>query len=226
MITEHHLAVTRTARYYTLGGGDGETHGPIRELWIVCHGYGQLASKFVEPFQTIATASRLIVAPEALSRFYLERSRVGVNTNASIGATWMTREDREHEIEDQISYLDALYASVLPVGQDPVRLRVLGFSQGVATITRWLARGRARAHEVILWAGSFPPDLDVAAFAERLAGAPVVLVVGERDELAPWAAAEATLVRFTDAGIRARLVTFNGGHRLDDTTLAAIADAE
>ena len=224
MITEHHLAVARTARYYTLGGGDAETTDAIGELWIVCHGYGQLASAFIERFEKIATRSRLIVAPEGLSRFYLDRSRVGVNTQAMIGATWMTREDREHEIADHISYLDALYESVRPRGSGPVRLRVLGFSQGVATVARWLVRGRGHANEVILWAGSFPPDVDLGAFAERLAGAPVVLVVGERDELASWAAADVTLGRFTDAGIRARLVTFNGGHRLDDATLAAIAD--
>lgn len=221
---EHHLAVTRTARYFAIGG-EGEPAEPIRELWIVCHGYGQLAAKFLEPFVPLATPWRRIVAPEGLSRFYLERSRVGVNTNADVGATWMTREDRDHEIADQVAYLDALLDHLEPEGPaSGVRLRVLGFSQGVATVSRWLVRARrARPDGVILWAGSFPGDVDRELFASRLAGAPVVFVVGTRDELTSWVRADEEVGRFTAAGINARFVTFNGGHRLDNATLATIA---
>ena len=38
-----HLTVSRTARYFTLGP-DG---APVRELWIVLHGYAQLASRSI-----------------------------------------------------------------------------------------------------------------------------------------------------------------------------------
>jgi predicted esterase len=225
VIVEHHVAVSRTARFFTVGG-DEDGDEPLRDLWIVCHGYGQLAASFLQPFVHLATPWRRIVAPEALSRFYLDRSRVGVNTQAQVGATWMTREDREHEIADQLSYLNALHDLVRPVAESSrVRLRVLGFSQGVATVVRWLVGGTVRADEVILWAGSFPPDVAVTVFAERVGRAPVVLVVGARDELAPWAAADVTLARLLEAGIGARLVSFEGGHRLDNATLAAIADA-
>jgi len=223
---EYHLAVTRTARYFTVGGRGGaeEDEKELRELWIVCHGYGQLAAKFLEPFAPLATPWRRIVAPEGLSRFYLDRSRVGVNTQAGVGATWMTREDREHEIADQIVYLDALLDHLLPVASEShVRVRVLGFSQGVATVSRWLVRGRrVRPDEVVLWAGSFPADVDLSQFASRLAGAPVVFAVGARDELASWAAADVEVGRFSAAGIDARLITFDGGHRLDTATLADI----
>ncbi len=222
---EHHLAVTRTARYFTVGGSEGDADtNELRELWIVVHGYGQLAGKFLEPFVPLATPWRRIVAPEGLSRFYLERSRVGVNTQAGVGATWMTREDREHEIADQIVYLDALLDQLLPEASEPhVRLRVLGFSQGVATVSRWLVRGRrVRANEVVFWAGSFPADVELSQLVDRLAGAPVVFAVGARDELASWAAADVEVSRFSAVGIDARLVTFNGGHRLDSATLSEI----
>jgi predicted esterase len=223
---EHHLAVTRTARYFTVGGSDepADAASELRELWIVCHGYGQLAAKFLEPFAPLAAPWRRIVAPEGLSRFYLERSRVGVNTQAGVGATWMTREDREHEIADQIVYLDALLDQLLPEASEThVRLRVLGFSQGVATVSRWLVRGRrVRANEVVFWAGSFPADVELSQLGDRLAGAPVVFAVGARDELASWAAADVEVSRFSAAGMDARLVTFNGGHRLDTPTLADI----
>jgi predicted esterase len=226
VIVEHHLAVTRTARYFTIGGSDGagEDANELRELWIVCHGYGQLAARFLEPFVPLAAPWRRIVAPEGLSRFYLDRSRVGVNTQAGVGATWMTREDREHEIADQIVYLDALLDHLLPVATSShVRLCALGFSQGVATVSRWLVRGqRVRPDDVVLWAGSVPADVDLSDLAGRLAGAPVVFAVGTRDELASWAAADVEVGRFSAAGIHARLVTFSGGHRLDTPTLTDI----
>ena len=88
-----------------------------------------------------------------------------------------------------------------------------------------MARGRVRADGLILWAGSFPSDVDLDVFRDRLSGAPVVVVVGKRDQLAPWAAADAQLERFGAAGIDARLVEFGGGHRLDDSTLAELAAA-
>jgi predicted esterase len=218
--TEHHLAVTRTARYYVVDGDAAS----LRDLWIVCHGYGQLAGAFITSFVKLGTPRRRIVAPEALSRFYLDASRKPGDAEPRVGATWMTREDREREIDDQVAYLDALLDRVRPnTTSAGVRLRVLGFSQGVATVVRWLDRGRGRADEIILWAGSFPPDVDLAHFAARVGGVPVVLVVGARDALAPWAAVDTALGRLLAAGLSARLVTFDGGHRLDDATLASLA---
>ena len=101
---------------------------------------------------------------------------------------------------------------------------MLGFSQGVATVARWVARGRVRVDELIVWAGAFPEDVDLVALRERLAGAAVAFVAGSRDQLAAWASTETHLDRFTAAGIRARLVTFDGGHRLDNATLVALAE--
>ncbi len=73
MIREHHLPVTRTARYHTLGPESGAP----KQLWIVCHGYGQLAARFLRHFEIINDGTRLIVAPEALSRFYLTDDDAG-----------------------------------------------------------------------------------------------------------------------------------------------------
>ena len=48
-MTAHALVVPRTARYYTLG----PTHGFPRELWFVCHGFGQLAGRFIRQFASL-----------------------------------------------------------------------------------------------------------------------------------------------------------------------------
>jgi len=100
MRREHHLPVSRTARYFTIGEPDAS----LTELWFVCHGYGQLAGRFVRHFESIDAPHRMIVAPEALSRFYVE---VAGKTHADthVGASWMTREDRLSDIEDYVEYL-------------------------------------------------------------------------------------------------------------------------
>src|ERR687885_1792701 len=108
MMEESHIVVGRTARYYTIGAGVARP----RELWFACHGYGQLAAYFARPFQQLDDGTRAVVVPEALSRFYFGDPRRPHGADSLVGATWMTREDREREIDDHVAYLDALYAHV------------------------------------------------------------------------------------------------------------------
>ena len=152
----------------------------------MCHGYGQLADRFIQQFARLDDGTRLIVAPEALSRYYLdpipERTH---QRKPRVGATWMTREDRDAEIADYVRYLDLVAAEVKHhlAGASP-RIVVLGFSQGTATVSRWLAASELRADQLVLWSGSIPPELDLAAWAARLHGASITLVAGESDEFA------------------------------------------
>src|SRR5207245_4750618 len=83
ILQEHHLAVAKTARYYSLG----EPGPATRQLWYVCHGYGQLAGRFLRHFEPLDDGSRVIIAPEGLSRFYLrsEERRVGKGCEAGVG---------------------------------------------------------------------------------------------------------------------------------------------
>ena len=217
---EHHIPVTRTARYYTLG----KEQGRPRQVWFVCHGYGQLAADFVGGFSALDDGDRLIVAPEALNRFYLESPERPHTASDKIGATWMTREDRLTEIDDYVRYLDALHAHILGSADRPTAdVRVLGFSQGAATAARWMAFGSAEVTEVILW-GSFPPhDLDLESVRRSLGRQRLTLVVGTRDRYASAAVASEHQARLQAHGVDCRVVTFEGGHRLDDETLRRLA---
>src|SRR2546428_9886471 len=197
---EHFLSTARTARYFTLGSPQGAT-----DLWFVCHGYGQLASRFLERFRALESERRYIVAPEGLSRFYLTENPA----ERRVGASWMTREDRLHEIDDYVRYLDALYAHVAPGN---ARVTALGFSQGTATVCRWAAFGSARIDRLIVWGGEVPPDLDLARAAPRLRIARLTFVYGTRDEFFT-----PKIVAATEARLRARelpyeLISFDGGH--------------
>src|SRR4051812_21085005 len=109
MSTEHHIHVRRTARYYTLGEPGNQT----RDVWFVCHGYGQLAADFIKEFEIIADPTRVIVAPEGLSRHYAVNEAGFHSSESKVVASWMTREDREAEIDDYVAYLDAVYAEII-----------------------------------------------------------------------------------------------------------------
>lgn len=223
VVATHAMAVPRTARYFTLG----PTHGFPRELWFVCHGYGQLAERFIRQFAPLDDGTRLIVAPEALSRFYLDPIPKRRNDpSPRIGASWMTREDREAEIADYVSYLERLADEVRHslTGAAP-RIVVLGFSQGTATVCRWLAASAMRADQLVLWSGTIPPELDPAAWAERLHGASITLVAGERDEMVPPSTMAAEAERLSAAGVAFTIHRFDGTHGIAESGLRALIGA-
>ena len=220
-IVEHHLPVRRTARYYTLGDTSSP---PASDIWVVCHGFAQLGRTFIEEFRPLARPGRLIVAPEALNRFYLNREGGRAGASARVGATWMTREDRLAEIDDYVRYLDDLLREVRGDGRDTVRVTALGYSQGTATVARWLVQGTSKLDRVILWAGLLPPEVDAAGAArERLSTTELHFVRGTKDEMVSAAALGEQREAVARTGASVHAMAFEGGHRLDRDTLLKLA---
>jgi len=218
-LEEHHISVTRTARYFTLGGS-----GPgVADVWFVCHGYGQLGGRFIRHFAALDDGTRLIVAPEALARFYLGEVN-GPSADRKIGASWMTREDRLTEIDDYVRYLDALFQGVVRRFEPRApRVTALGFSQGAATVSRWATLGKSRVDRLVLWGGELPPDPDLATVADRLRAVRLTLVYGRQDEYFTPKIIAATEARLRQHAIPYELVAFDGGHEFDDEVLIKIA---
>ena len=221
----HHLRVERTARYYTLGADGGADD--VRAIWFVLHGYGQLAGSFVRFFADIAKRGSLVVAPEALNRFYLLSPESAPARERPVGATWMTREDRESEVSDYVEYLDALSDEV--ISERHVEINVLGFSQGAATATRWALNGRPRIDRLVLWGGLMPPDVDLARGMVRLRDTRVTLVAGTRDHYISEDILAAERARIEAAGITCESIRFDGGHVISRSVFprllgAAISD--
>lgn len=209
-VEEDHITVSRTARYHTLGQGQD-----AREVWIVLHGYGQLARYFLRHFEGLE-AERLIAAPEALSRYYTD---VG---HTRVGATWMTREDREAEIADQAGYLEALAGHLLRSCPPETRLNVLGFSQGVATACRWTVATSFPIHRMVLWGGTMALELQAGQLAKGWKDTQVVLVHGEQDAMVGRDDLERSEARLREAQVTFRTRHFPGGHALDRTTLRQV----
>ncbi len=205
---EHHLTVRRTARYFALGSPTAS------RVVVALHGYGQQARYFARHFRALAGPRLRVIVPEALSRFYLD------DTFQRVGASWMTREDKAHEIRDQIGYLDALIREEVGSRRPHVHLTILGFSQGAATATRWAALGSTRVDRIVVWGGDVPHDLDLHIYGSRLPG--LTVVVGDSDYFATSDRVAALETRLIEAALPYEKVEYVGGHRLHGATLARI----
>ena len=214
-IDVRHLTVPRQLRYAVRG-----EPGAPREVWFALHGYGQLAPRFLRYLEVLDNGSRLLVAPEGLHRYYLDHAE------RTVGATWMTSEDRLTDIQDYVTWLDRLYEHVFEtVRRQDVRCVALGFSQGVHTLFRWLAFGSAAVDAAVAWGAGLPHDLDLESHAAALRGVRLFLVAGDRDPVFGANALSTAERRLEAAGLGARTLGFEGEHRLDRDTLARLAAA-
>ena len=196
--TEHSVEVPRTARYYVLGdirGGD---------LWIVLHGFGQLAGDFVEYFAELNDGHHVVVAPEALNRYYTAGLNVP-SAERAVGATWMTREFRDAENEYRH------------------RVLVIGFSQGGATASRWAVRGKAAIHTLVLWGATLPPDLDLASAKARLEKLRLRIVIGKTDQYISPDAVTRERVRLDASGVPHEVIEYDAGHSIKRGVLKELA---
>ena len=162
---QHQILTTRHAHFYTLGTLNADE----QRIWIVIHGYGQMARFFIRKFGHLSDKGDFIIAPEGLSKYYLN------DGSGRVGASWMTKENRLDEIEDQINYLDQI---VEDLDLKNKQLNVLGFSQGVSTVFRWVSKGKVYPDKVVFWSGRLP-DEDVEKDFTDL---PVTFVYGDDDE--------------------------------------------
>jgi len=213
---EKYITVERTARYFTLG----ELNEHTEQIWFVCHGYGQLAEYFIKKFQVLNNGKTYIVAPEGLSRFYLE------GLSGRVGATWMTREDRLNDIKDNINYLNSLYAFITKDTKPGIKITLLGFSQGGPTLCYWIGNGKVKFDKLVLWAGIFPPDLnnDFKFTAEYLLkDKPTYIVYGTNDPLLkPEHSKEIESYKTIKPDLQ--ILTFEGKHEMNEEVLNRISE--
>jgi predicted esterase len=165
---------------------------PVRGVLAGFHGYTETAAIQLARLEALPGAGAwTLLSVQGLHRFYRGRT-------PDIAASWMTHEDRENAIADNVAYVNA---AVGLVAEDAAAgLVCAGFSQGVAMAFRAAILGATPASGVIAVGGDVPPEL----LADRsLTFPPVFLARGTADE---WY----TAAKFeTDVtGLTARGATF------------------
>ncbi len=213
MIKTHNFEVLKTARYSTLGVTEN-----FERVWFVLHGYGQLSPFFIKKFQALDDGKTLVVAPEGLHRFYLS------NSSGRVGASWMTKEARLDDISDYISFLDQLYQNLLnPFQRRSVQVNILGFSQGVATASRWVANQQVRLDNFVMWAGVFPPDMNFKQDIPYFNQLNTTIVLGDDDEYVKGDRLEEYKNELKEKQLSYKFISFKGKHDIDEETLVDLS---
>jgi predicted esterase len=132
----------------------------------------------------------------------------------------MTSEDRESEIDDYVGYLDLLHDEIFSVvDRAKVRLWVLGFSQGAATVVRWVVRGKVEPNRVVVASGMLPAELDESAAARLAARGSLTVTFGDDDEFASPERVQSEETKLKQLRIPYDMIRFNGGHTITPALL-------
>ncbi len=188
-------------------------------LLVLFHGYAQSAGDILDAARRIPGVSTwTLVSVQALHRFY---SR----DNTKIIASWMTRQDRDLAIADNVAYVESVIDTAIGpsghrvigssghriIGSSDITLVFLGFSQGASMAYRAARLGRHKASGVVALGGDIPPEVkDLGAPGAEWP--PVLIGAGVRDT---WYTA--TKLAEDEAFLRGRgapleVVRFEGGH--------------
>ena len=206
----HTIAATTHGRYLT----ELPKLETPRGLLVGFHGYAEPAEAQLERLRSIPGSSDwLIISIQGLHRFYNRRSE-------EVVASWMTRQDRELAIADNVAFVNGVVDAVTRESRVESPLVFAGFSQGVAMACRAACGCPCTVAGLISVGGDVPPELDRGALSRiRVA----LVCRGSRDEwYSPekWAADQARLV---DAGVDLSAFGFEGGHEWNAEVSAAAA---
>jgi predicted esterase len=207
-VIERAIGVTTHGRYLIEAPA---ASGPASIL-VGFHGYGEGAGAQLERMRRIPGAEQwLLVSIQGLHRFYRRRAN-------EVVASWMTRQDRELAIADNLAYVAAVIEQVGREFPGAPRLVFSGFSQGVAMTFRAAAASSRPIDGVIAAGGDVPPEIDAASL--RRVGRALVCH-GTHDEWYTQAIFDRDVERLQAAGIEVTPLGFDGGHEWSDEVVRA-----
>lgn len=169
-VKENTISYQTTNTYSTLNTIKADTEN----IWIACHGIGYLSKYFIRYFKSLSAEKNYIICPQAPSKYYQG------NSFRYVGASWLTKENTLQETENVLNYLDALYENEKSAFQQK-RLILMGYSQGVSVIMRWMSQRNVSCDDLIIHSGSIPKELTPADFAKHQK-TKVHLIYGNQDE--------------------------------------------
>lgn len=187
---------------------------PGPACWLVgFHGYAQSARIFWDSLTLVPASPQWLVASvQALHPFYTKGEQVVAN--------WMTREDREHAIRDNIAYVDRVLDALAAEHGEPRALVFAGFSQGVAMAYRAARRGRRRPAALVAAGGDIAPDV----LDEGQPWPQVLLATGNADAWYTPARLEREAAQLRERGAAVRTQVFEGGHEWGGAVAGAVGE--
>ena len=185
-----------------------QTHGrylvkgnPGAPMLVGFHGYMEHAALHLDMLRKVADRRDwLLVSVQGLHRFY-------ARAHTTVVANWMTTEDRDEAIADNVAYVAAVVRAVRAEFAASGPLVFAGFSQGVAMAYR-AAAFAVPCNGLVLLGGDLPPD--VAPVASSLPR--VLLGRGTTDHWYTEPKAARDLAVLNGAGVRLETCVFEGGH--------------
>jgi predicted esterase len=173
------------------------------------HGYGQNAEILLEDLRRIPGAAHwTLVSVQALHRFYNAKTR-------AIAASWMTSQDREQAMADNLAYLTRVITELRAEGRTG-KLAFAGFSQGAAMA--WRAAAHLPCQGLLVLGGDLPRDV---AEAPALHLPPILIGRGAHDTFYTESHLEQDLAVLASLGKAVEVIRFEGGHEWGPTFLKA-----
>ena len=209
------ISIPKTHKYSQLGEFSEKTN----TVWIVLHGYGMLSEFFIKKFECILNEKTVVIAPEGSNRFYLN------NNYSRVGASWMTKVDKEKDIEDNISFIETLYTKIVDdIGHNNFKLKTLGFSQGGATLVRWIMSNSIKVDSLILWGSDIPQDSLTAQNKSRWSSINIKIVIGKKDEYISDENKKKVIDAVNSYGLSYKLIEYDGPHKIIESELIKLDD--
>jgi predicted esterase len=197
-----------------------DEHDSVSTVLVGFHGYAQSAEDMLDELREIpGAAARKLVSIQGLHRFYGRRPGAPRGEERVVSG-WMTREDRDLAIADNVAYVDRALDLVAPPSD--ARLVYVGFSQGASMAYRAALMGRRRAWGIVAIGGDIPPELPLM-LGER-SWPRVLIAAGTFDTWYTGEKVEADRAVLAAQGAVHEILRFDGGHEWTEELRRKVGD--
>lgn len=207
------IAVETSGHYFTNGVLTKKT----KHIWLALHGYGQTGEYMKEKLNFLDPTDHFVICPEALNSFYW-------HTNNEPVACWMTKRYRYEEITAFVSFLDKLYDRYCRHVGHNVQIHLIGFSQGCATLWRWIHASQPRFSDLTNWAGWIPEDISYLHLKDYLKKKSIYLHYGDDDKFITEEQVKGLMELISKNKLAVKSSVFKGKHHIPKDEIERFAN--
>ncbi len=215
-IKTEYIEVQKTARYATYGSISPKT----KYYWYVLHGSSMTCEQMLYKFENWDPEKHFIVAPEGLNRLYTK------GLSGDPVSTWMTRRDRQYEINDYSKYLSQLHQKYLSQLPQKTKKIILGFSQGGTTMYRWLHHSRVDIDILLSYSSWIPEDIDLHKSQSDIYSTSQIYTYGNQDQYLSQDRIKAMQDVISQNDLSVKVIEYQGTHKVDKEHLKILFEKE